>query len=127
MALRKCPKCELNYIKDDEKYCNICKRDMKREADETDDLQNLCIECGENKALRGQDVCGYCLAEKRRREKLEKLMDNPSMLDMEMEQLDEIEVPSSSDIPTDDLNDIHKEFGDEDENDAEADGDEEED
>lgn len=29
MALRKCPRCELNYIKDDEKYCNVYRREMK--------------------------------------------------------------------------------------------------
>ena len=29
MALRKCPKCELNYIREGEQYCNLCMRAMK--------------------------------------------------------------------------------------------------
>ena len=29
MALRKCPKCELNYIREGEQYCNVCLRAMK--------------------------------------------------------------------------------------------------
>ena len=37
MALRKCPRCELNYIKDDEKYCNVCRREMKAIS------QALCV------------------------------------------------------------------------------------
>ena len=36
MGLRKCPRCELNYIRDDEQLCNVCKRHMKGEV-ETDD------------------------------------------------------------------------------------------
>ena len=45
MGLRKCPRCELNYIRDDEKYCNVCKREMKGEPDVEDGVV-LCIECG---------------------------------------------------------------------------------
>ncbi len=26
MGLRKCPRCELNYIRDDEKLCDVCSR-----------------------------------------------------------------------------------------------------
>ena len=37
MALRKCPRCELNYIKDDEKYCNVCRREMKGGDSEPED------------------------------------------------------------------------------------------
>ncbi|MDL2217862.1 hypothetical protein LJC27_04315 [Christensenellaceae bacterium OttesenSCG-928-M15] len=111
MALRKCPKCELNYIRDEETYCNVCKRDMKGGVDEAE--EHICAECGENKALSGQDFCAYCLTDKKRREKLEKLMEKPSLLEMDMEQLDEIEVvPLENDIPEEDLNDIQEEFGD---------------
>ena len=34
MGLRKCPRCELNYIRDDEQLCNVCKRHMKGGADD---------------------------------------------------------------------------------------------
>ena len=43
MGLRKCPRCELNYIRDDEQLCNVCKRHMKGEA-ETDDVVTICTE-----------------------------------------------------------------------------------
>lgn len=111
MALRKCPRCELNYIKEDEKYCNVCRRNMKFEPDDADDM-NLCLECGENPPLKGKDLCAYCYNEKRRREKLEKLMEKPASIEIDVEQLDEIDVDLPTDIPSEDLEDIHQEFGD---------------
>ncbi len=114
MGLHKCPRCELNYIRDDEKYCNVCRRQMKGESDDAEEMQNLCLECGENPAVAGQELCGYCLSERRRREKMETLMDQPTQIAMDMTQLDEIDVPLSSDIPSEDLQEIHKEFGDDD-------------
>ncbi len=123
MVLQKCPRCELNYIREDEKYCNVCRREIKGEKDDTEELQNLCMECGENNALKGQELCAYCLGEKRRREKLETLMEQPTAeLDVELTQLDEIDVPTNADIPSEDLQEIHKEFADEDD---ELEGDEE--
>ena len=49
MALRKCPRCELNYIKDDEKYCNVCRREMKGGDSEPEDSIVMCSECGEKR------------------------------------------------------------------------------
>ncbi|HWR23094.1 MAG TPA: hypothetical protein VN366_06385 [Feifaniaceae bacterium] len=114
MGLHKCPRCELNYIRDDEKYCAVCRRQMKGESDENEDLQNICIECGENPALAGQELCGYCLSERRRHEKMENLMEQPTPIAMDMNQLDEIDVPVSADIPSEDLKEMHKEFGEDD-------------
>lgn len=71
MGLRKCPRCELNYIRDDEQLCNVCKRHMKGEA-ETDDVVTICTECGENPAVRGSELCAMCLREARRQENLER-------------------------------------------------------
>ena len=31
MKLVKCPRCDLNYIREDEKYCKVCLREMKGE------------------------------------------------------------------------------------------------
>lgn len=123
MALQKCPKCEINYIRDGEKYCDVCRREMKSAFHDAED-QNLCIECGEHTALDGQELCAYCLADKRRREKLEKLMEKPTPLELDMEQLDEIEVPTAAGIPSEDLNEMNKEFGDDEEDDIEAGGEE---
>ncbi len=49
MGLKKCPRCELNYIREGEKYCDICKRYMKGEAD-ADSVAATCVECGERPA-----------------------------------------------------------------------------
>jgi len=61
VGLVKCPRCDLNYIREDEKYCKVCLREMKGEkhADEVE----LCSICNEEPALPGKDVCLFCLKE----------------------------------------------------------------
>ncbi len=61
MTLMKCPRCDLNYITPDQKYCKVCLREMKGEggADEVE----LCSICNEAPALPGKDVCLFCLKE----------------------------------------------------------------
>ena len=55
MKLVKCPRCDLNYIREDEKYCKICLRELKGEADREE--IELCSICNEEPALPGKDVC----------------------------------------------------------------------
>lgn len=132
MGLRKCPRCELNYIRDDEKYCNVCKRYMKGEHD-ADDGVSICAECGENPAVKGSELCAICLREARRQEKLEKVksgLTGVDSLDIDEVAMAGIEVPlpgDSEDIPESELEVIDKELGDDDddEDDDEADLDEE--
>ena len=69
MALRKCPRCELNYIRESEKYCEVCKREMKGEG-ESEEAVQICVECGENPVVKGSELCAICLREARRQEKL---------------------------------------------------------
>ena len=112
MGLRKCPRRELNYIRDDEQLCNVCKRHMKGEA-ETDDVVTICTECGENPAVRGSELCAMCLREARRQENLEKMADDltgSSVVD-DMNGIDELEVPIDDDIPEIELEEIDKELG----------------
>ena len=61
MTLIKCPRCDLNYITPDQKYCKVCLREMKGEgsAEEVE----LCSICNEAPALPGKDVCLFCLKE----------------------------------------------------------------
>ena len=66
MKLIKCPRCELNYIYENEKICSVCKRDVRGEV-EQDDIIELCSECGEHPAMPGQELCMYCLKELQRR------------------------------------------------------------
>ena len=61
MKLVKCPRCDLNYIREDEKYCKVCLREMK--GDKLQEEVELCSICNENPTLPGKDVCLFCLKE----------------------------------------------------------------
>ena len=61
MNLVKCPRCDLNYILDTEKYCKVCLREMK--GSHVEDEMELCSVCNEAPALPGRDVCLSCLKE----------------------------------------------------------------
>ena len=61
MGFMKCPRCELNYIREEEQYCSVCKREMKGEAHE--DPFELCSICNENPVMPGKDVCLICYKE----------------------------------------------------------------
>jgi len=61
MGFIKCPRCELNYIREEEQYCSVCKREMKGEVHE--DPFELCSICNENPVMPGKDVCLMCYKE----------------------------------------------------------------
>ena len=61
MNLIKCPRCDLNYIREDEKYCKVCLRELK--GDDSRDEVELCSICNEEPVLPGRDVCLFCLRE----------------------------------------------------------------
>lgn len=61
MKLVKCPRCDLNYIQENEKLCKVCLREMK--GAQTDDDMELCSVCNAAPALPGHDVCLSCLKE----------------------------------------------------------------
>ena len=61
MKFVKCPRCELNYITESERYCKVCLREMK--GDGAQDEVELCSVCNEAPALPGRDVCLFCLKE----------------------------------------------------------------
>ena len=61
MNLIKCPRCDLNYIREDEKYCKVCLRELKGES-HADEVE-LCSICNEEPALPGKDICLFCLKE----------------------------------------------------------------
>lgn len=64
MGLKKCPRCELNYIIDGGELCTICREEV-RGMRSMDDSILLCSVCGEFPALPGQDMCKACLQEMR--------------------------------------------------------------
>ena len=61
MNFVKCPRCELNYITESERYCKICLREMK--GSHVEDEMEMCSVCNEAPALPGHDVCLSCLKE----------------------------------------------------------------
>ena len=58
MGYIKCPRCELNYIKEGEDYCDVCKAELKLgpqllfagddEDDEFNEERELCPVCKQN-------------------------------------------------------------------------------
>ncbi|MFZ5975474.1 MAG: hypothetical protein ACOYU3_08715 [Bacillota bacterium] len=88
MALIKCPRCELNYIKEGENFCNVCKRELRREAD-VEVQPDICTECNEAPVVPGEDLCILCLREKKRQENLEKVLDDAVDDDDESELIEE--------------------------------------
>ena len=61
MRFVKCPRCDLNYITESERYCKVCLREMK--GDGGQDEVELCSVCNEAPALPGRDLCLFCLKE----------------------------------------------------------------
>ena len=61
MGFKKCPRCELNYILDTEKYCKVCMRELRGE--EIKEEIETCTICNDAPAIPGKDVCLFCLKE----------------------------------------------------------------
>ncbi len=64
MSIIKCPRCDINFIREEEQYCSICKREMKGEMPK-EELTDMCIECGEHPAAAGEELCIYCLNDRK--------------------------------------------------------------
>ena len=62
----RCPRCELNFILKKDKFCNVCKQEMKTlggGADESFDLE-LCPICHINYINADEDMCVSCARER---------------------------------------------------------------
>lgn len=106
MGFIKCPRCELNYIQEEEQYCSVCKREMKGEAH--DDPFELCSICNENPVMPGKDVCLLCYKEMNQQrglpdDTLDEAESPDVNLDMEdVSEMEEIELDTmSDDMPAD--------------------------
>ena len=62
MALKKCPRCELNYILDGGELCTVCREEVRGKHAQ-DETAALCSVCGGAPALPGEDMCRNCLSE----------------------------------------------------------------
>ena len=113
MKLVKCPRCELNYIKEDEKYCKVCLRDMKGEKPREE--MELCSVCSAAPALPGRDVCLSCLKEINANSSAEE-SDEPAVVDESaiglnsVSTMDEIIPEIEEDIPPTEYGDIQNEL-----------------
>ena len=119
MKLVKCPRCDLNYIREDEKYCKICLRELKGEGDREE--VELCSICNEEPALPGKDVCLFCLKEMNKSnaeqdeqdETPRETVEPDTIGDMDsVSGMDEIipEVEDDSDIPSQEFGEIENEL-----------------
>ena len=119
MNLVKCPRCDLNYIREDEKYCKVCLRELKGENSQ--DEVELCSICNEEPALPGRDICLFCLKEMNKSNSLPEEqeegsaepVDTNSIGDMDsVSGMDEIipEVEDDSDIPSQEFGEIENEL-----------------
>ena len=119
MQLIKCPRCDLNYIREDEKYCKICLRELKGEKSQ--DEVELCSICNEEPALPGRDVCLFCLKEMNKSNSLPEeqeedageTVDTSNIGDMDsVSGMDEIipEVEDDASIPSQEFGEIEDEL-----------------
>lgn len=110
MALKKCPRCELNYILDDARYCPVCTREVKGE--ESPNTLEICSVCNENPVLPGKDMCLFCLKEMEGAEAALKAAEpKESPLDLEgASEMEEIAIDEKDDIPDGELGEIDREL-----------------
>ncbi|MGI6162073.1 MAG: hypothetical protein ACOYJD_08605 [Christensenellales bacterium] len=123
MGLVKCPRCELNYMQDSERYCEVCRREVRREDKESEQPET-CSECNENTAIKGKDICLYCLKERKRQESLAALTEKATDSDLDMpvvSEMDEIDIDVDEGIPENELEEIDEELDGKDADDYDAD------
>ena len=113
MKLVKCPRCELNYITENEKYCKVCLREMKGDAPK-DEIE-LCSVCNEAPALPGRDVCLFCLKEMnansdREDDEPEARVDEASLSIDPVSSMDEIIPEINEDIPEREFDEIESDL-----------------
>lgn len=60
-----CPRCELNYIKKADKFCDVCKKEMKLIKPSEDDIGDLelCPICKINFVQSDEEICDSCRQE----------------------------------------------------------------
>ena len=63
---KKCPRCDINWILDDENYCDICKAELNIgpkidfDMDYDDSDEKLCPICKRNYIKEDEDMCDQC-------------------------------------------------------------------
>lgn len=61
---KRCPRCELNFIKKSERLCSVCEAELSNKDDFVDDLDlELCPICKTNYIQPDEIMCSNCLKE----------------------------------------------------------------
>ena len=64
----RCPRCELNYILKKDKYCEVCKQELKisksNSNEELEESNELCPICKTNYLNEDEVICASCAKEK---------------------------------------------------------------
>ena len=114
MKFIKCPRCELNYMTESERYCKVCLREMNGDG-EQDELE-LCSVCNEAPALPGRDVCLVCLKEMNGQNQADDQADAESAVNPDaIRSMDDVsamdEIPEiDSDIPAGEYSEMENEL-----------------
>lgn len=69
---KKCPRCELNWIKEEEDLCDVCKAELKiggmslieDDEEEVESEERICPVCKINPLEDGEEMCASCREEK---------------------------------------------------------------
>lgn len=114
MGLVKCPRCELNYMQEGDRYCAVCRREIRGEEEYVE--VELCTACGERPAALGEDMCALCLREISRQEGAADAAlegaEHP-LNPLAVTEIEEIELDDAQeDIPSGEMGEIHRELGD---------------
>lgn len=60
---KRCPRCELNFIKKNEKLCSVCQAELSNKDEYIDDDLELCPICKTNYIQPDEIMCSSCLKE----------------------------------------------------------------
>lgn len=113
MGLVKCPRCELNYILDGEKYCTVCRREIKGEPER--EAFDLCPVCNENPVAPGKELCALCLKEMGQvegvaQDDIDLGEESAEVESGTLSSMDEITMEPDEDIPPPELGEIDREL-----------------
>ena len=114
MKFIKCPRCELNYMTESERFCKVCLREMN--GDGAQDEVELCSVCNEAPALPGRDVCLFCLKEMNGQNNVDDQQDTESAVNPNaIRSMDDVssmdEIPEiDSDIPAGEYSEMENEL-----------------
>lgn len=68
----RCPRCELNYIKEEDGFCDVCKAEIAHEDEGTTEYEKeiiLCPVCKMNYINSVESMCTQCKIEQKQKQK----------------------------------------------------------